>query len=42
MSAYQDLLVRGQGLSAVAPEVLTLLIFAAVAFVVAVRRFEFE
>jgi ABC-2 type transport system permease protein len=42
MSAYQDLLVRGQGLSAVAPEVLTLLTFAAVAFVVAVRRFEFE
>jgi ABC-2 type transport system permease protein len=40
MMAYQDLLVRGQGLAQVLPEIGVLLLFAAIFFVVGVRRFD--
>ncbi len=40
MMAYQDLLVRGQGLTQVLPEIGMLLLFAAIFFVVGVRRFD--
>jgi ABC-2 type transport system permease protein len=40
MMAYQDLLVRGQGLAQVLPEIGMLLLFAAIFFVVGVRRFD--
>jgi len=42
MAGYQDLLVRGQGLAQVLPEMGILLAFTAVFFILAVRRFEFE
>ena len=41
MQGFQDVLVRGQGLAAVWPELLALLGFTALAFFVAVRRFDF-
>jgi ABC-2 type transport system permease protein len=40
MMAYQDLLVRGQGLAQVLPEIGMLLLFAVIFFVVGVRRFD--
>jgi ABC-2 type transport system permease protein len=40
MTAYQDLLVRGQGLAQILPEIGVLLLFAAVFFGVGVRRFD--
>ncbi len=40
MMAYQDLLVRGQGLVQVLPEIGMLLLFAVIFFVVGVRRFD--
>jgi ABC-2 type transport system permease protein len=40
MMAYQDLLVRGQGLTQVLPEIGMLLLFAVIFFVVGVRRFD--
>ncbi len=40
MMAYQDLLVRGQGLAQVLPEIGMLLLFAAIFFVIGVRRFD--
>jgi ABC-2 type transport system permease protein len=40
MMAFQDLLVRGQGLAQVLPEIGMLLLFAAIFFVVGVRRFD--
>jgi ABC-2 type transport system permease protein len=40
MMAYQDLLVRGQGLMQVLPEIGMLLLFAVIFFVVGVRRFD--
>ena len=40
MMAYQDLLVRGQGLAQVLPEIGMLLLFAAIFFVVGVWRFD--
>lgn len=42
LSAYQDLIVRGQGLVDILPDIGVLLLFAAVFFVIGVRRFEFE
>jgi ABC-2 type transport system permease protein len=42
MSGYQDILVRGYGLMEVLPSIVVLLGFAAVFFVIAVRRLEFE
>lgn len=40
VQGYQDLLVRGQSLPAILPEAGVLLLFAAAAFVLAVRRFD--
>jgi ABC-2 type transport system permease protein len=40
MTAYQDLLVRGQGLAQVLPEIGVLLVFAAVFFGLGVWRFD--
>jgi hypothetical protein len=40
MAAYQDLLVRGQGLAQVLPEIGVLLLFAAVFFGLGVWRFD--
>ena len=40
MTAYQDLLVRGQGLAQVLPEIGVLLLFAAVFFAIGVWRFD--
>ena len=40
MMAYQDLLVRGQGLAQVLPEIGVLLLFAAVFFGIGVWRFD--
>jgi len=42
MQGFQDLLTRGQGFAQVLPEMGVLLLFSAVFFVVAIRRFEFE
>ena len=42
LGGYQDIIVRGLGLSAVMPEVGALVLFAAVFFGVAVWRFRFE
>lgn len=42
LAGYQDIIVRGLGLSAVMPEVGALVLFAAVFFGVAVWRFKFE
>jgi ABC-2 type transport system permease protein len=42
MQGYQDLLVRNQGLGAVLPEIGILLLFAAAAFFVALRRYDFD
>ncbi|MCE7984518.1 MAG: hypothetical protein DYG89_25370 [Caldilinea sp. CFX5] len=42
MRGYQDLLTRGQGLTAVLPSIGVLLLFAAISFVAAIRRFDFE
>jgi ABC-type multidrug transport system permease subunit len=42
MDGYKDILVRGQGLEAVSPALLALLIYAAVLLAVAVWRFRFD
>jgi ABC-2 type transport system permease protein len=42
LGGYQDLMVRGQGLLQVLPEIGILTAFAAVSFVAAVFRFDFE
>jgi len=42
MTGYQDLMVRGQGLLQVLPQIGVLLAFAVVFFVIAVRRFDYE
>jgi ABC-2 type transport system permease protein len=42
MQGYQDLLVRGQGLVAVLPEIGILLLYAAAAFLIGLRRYDFD
>lgn len=42
MRGYQDLLVRGQGVAAVLAEVGILLLYAAAAFLIGLRRYDFE
>lgn len=42
MTGYQDLMVRGQGLLQVLPQIGVLLAFAAVFFVISVRRFDYD
>jgi ABC-type multidrug transport system permease subunit len=42
LAGYQNLLVRGQGLEQVLPQVAVLLLFAALFFLIAIRRFDFE
>ena len=40
--AYQDLIVRGRGLTDVTTEMLALLVFTGVFFAIGLRRFEFD
>ena len=42
LNGYQDLMVRGQGLAQVLPEIGALVAFSLVFFVIAVWRFDFE
>jgi ABC-2 type transport system permease protein len=42
LAGYQNLLVRGQGLEQVLPQVAVLLLFTALFFLIAIRRFDFE
>jgi ABC-2 type transport system permease protein len=42
LAGYQNLLVRGQGLEQILPQVAVLLLFAALFFFIAIRRFDFE
>lgn len=42
LTGYQNLMVRGQGLTEVLPQILVLLAFAVVFFLIAVRRFDFQ
>jgi ABC-2 type transport system permease protein len=42
LTGFQNLMVRGQGLQQVFPQIVVLLVFAAVFFAVAARRFTFE
>jgi ABC-2 type transport system permease protein len=42
LTGYQNLMVRGQGLAQVLPQIGVLLLFAAVFFFIAVRRFDYE
>jgi ABC-2 type transport system permease protein len=42
LTGYQNLLVRGLGLQEVFPQILVLLLFAALFFWIALRRFDFE
>ncbi len=42
LTAYQNLMVRGQGLQEIFPQILALLVFAALFFWIALRRLDFE